>query len=114
MFDPLLPQLLTLEDHVFVGSGARVCLHEFRASGFVAGRIIIRRRAIIGAWALLGPGIEIGAGAAVAAGAVVGRDVPPACVALGNPARIVKGKSGPNEPSAEAPASDLRESSDGA
>lgn len=88
--DPLFPQLLTLEDEVFIGSGARLMLHEFRASEFVAGRLVIRQRAIIGAWALLGPGIEIGAGASVAAAAVVNRDVAAGCVALGNPARIVR------------------------
>jgi acetyltransferase-like isoleucine patch superfamily enzyme len=88
--DPLFPQLLTLEDEVFVGSAARLMLHEFRANEFVAGRLVIRQRAIIGAWALLGPGIEIGAGATVAAAAVVNRDVPAGCVALGNPARIVR------------------------
>ena len=95
--DPIFPQLLTLEDEVFIGSGARLALHEFRANQFVAGRLSVRRRALIGAWALLGPGVEIGAGATVAAGAVVTRDVPAGCIALGNPARIVRGAPEANE-----------------
>jgi acetyltransferase-like isoleucine patch superfamily enzyme len=112
--DPLFPQLLTLGDEVFIGSGARLMLHEFRTSEFVAGRLVIRQRAIIGAWALLGPGIEIGAGASVAAGAVVGRDVPAGCVALGNPVRIVKGPGELNAPRPGKHATDSRETADGA
>lgn len=36
------------------------------------------------------PGVRIGAGAVVAAGSVVTKDVPPKCVAAGNPARVVR------------------------
>jgi acetyltransferase-like isoleucine patch superfamily enzyme len=36
------------------------------------------------------PGVKIGAGAAVGAGSVVMTDVPERCLALGNPARVIK------------------------
>jgi acetyltransferase-like isoleucine patch superfamily enzyme len=51
---------------------------------------IIRRGAKIGANATLLPGVEIGEMALVAAGAVVTRDVPPATVVAGSPARVLK------------------------
>ena len=45
---------------------------------------------LIGSGAMLLPGVTIGTGAVVAAGAVVHKDVPPHCVAAGNPARVCR------------------------
>ncbi len=86
--DPTFPELLTIEDDVLVGVGVRIALHEFGPNQFRAGRVIIRKRAVIGGFALIGHGVEIGEGAVVAGGAVVGRDVPAGKLAVGNPARI--------------------------
>lgn len=87
--DPLFPHLLTVEDGVMIGFGARIFLHEFRRNEFRAGRVILRGGSFIGGLAVLGCGIEIGRNATVAASAVVGKDVPEGCIAIGNPARIV-------------------------
>jgi len=106
--DPTYPQLLTIEDDVFIGMGARIFMHEFRRDEFRAGKCIIRRGAFIGAYALIGPGIEIGENATVAACTPLDRDVPAGCTALGNPPRIVRraetpaGKRAPEEVAAEA------------
>ncbi len=87
--DPSFPELLTIEDEVMVGVGARIFLHLFTRDYFQAGRVTLRKGAIIGAAALIGPGVEIGPGAVVALGAVVRRDLPAGKAAIGNPARIV-------------------------
>ncbi len=87
--DPTFPQLLTIEDDVMIGVGAKIALHEFRPKEFRAGRVIIRQGVVVGGFALIGPGVEIGEGAVVAGGAAVGRDVPPGKLAIGNPARIL-------------------------
>jgi acetyltransferase-like isoleucine patch superfamily enzyme len=87
--DPTYPDLLTIEDDVIVGVGAKIALHEIGADHFSAGRVIIRKGAVIGGFALINHGVEIGEGAVVAGGAAVGRDVPPGKLAIGNPARIV-------------------------
>lgn len=44
----------------------------------------------IGGGVTICPGVTIGDGASIGAGSVVVKDVPPRCVAVGNPARVVK------------------------
>ena len=44
----------------------------------------------IGGGAILLPGVTIGTGSVIGAGAVVTRDIPPYCVAVGNPCRVIK------------------------
>jgi acetyltransferase-like isoleucine patch superfamily enzyme len=50
----------------------------------------------IGSQAIILPGIAIGTGAIVGAGAVVSKDVPAYAVVVGNPARVVKYRFGPD------------------
>jgi acetyltransferase-like isoleucine patch superfamily enzyme len=87
--DPTFPQLLTIEDDVMIGVGVKIALHEFRPREFRAGRVIIRKGAVVGGFALIGHGVEIGEEAVVAGGAAVGRDVPAGKLAIGNPARVM-------------------------
>lgn len=87
--DPVFPRLLTIEDEVLIGAGAKIVFHEFRRDEFRAGRVTLGQGSLIGGWSLLGCGIEVGRGAVVAPGAVVGRDVPAGYTAIGNPARIL-------------------------
>jgi acetyltransferase-like isoleucine patch superfamily enzyme len=93
--DPLFPELLTVEDNVFFGVGAKVFLHEFNVDEFRAGKVLVRRGALVGGLSVIRSGVEIGAGAVVAACAVVARDVPAGCVAISPPARILRRKPCP-------------------
>ncbi len=95
--DPAFPQLLTIEDDVMIGVGARIALHEFGRRHFQAGKVIIRSGAVVGGFAWIRHGVEIGADAVVAGGAVVGRDVPSGMLAVGNPARLLRPKASPSE-----------------
>ncbi len=113
--DPVFPQLLTIEDEVLIGMRARIFTHEFRRDEFRAGKVILRRGAIVGAHALVGCGVEVGRDATVAPGAAVARDVPADCTALGNPARIVprRGASRGNEATPTEEAQDVQKKADG-
>jgi serine O-acetyltransferase len=75
-----------LGDDVILRNGVTIGL---RRTG-VAGAPVIGNHVDIGAGAkILGP-IRIGDGAAIGANAVVLKDVPPNCVAVGIPARIIR------------------------
>jgi acetyltransferase-like isoleucine patch superfamily enzyme len=88
--DPTFPELLTIEDGVFFGTGAKIFTHEFRINEFRAGKVVIRRGAFIGAFAIIACGVEIGEGASVAACSAAGRDVPPGATLIQPPARILR------------------------
>jgi acetyltransferase-like isoleucine patch superfamily enzyme len=71
---------ITLEDDVFIGPSVTFAPR---------GRTLVKRGASIGANATILAGLTIGEKAMVGAGAVVTRDVPPAAIVAGNPARII-------------------------
>ena len=94
-------QAITIEDDVFVSSGVTVMDSDghprdarARIAHMPPGRDEIRpvricRRAWIGNNVWIMKGVTIGEGAIVGASSVVLADVPPYCVAMGNPARVI-------------------------
>jgi acetyltransferase-like isoleucine patch superfamily enzyme len=85
---------MTIEDHVFIAPGVYTTNDNFMGRTeerfkFRKGPII-RYGARVGANTTLLPGIEIGREAFVAAGSVVTRDVAPATLVMGVPARPVR------------------------
>jgi acetyltransferase-like isoleucine patch superfamily enzyme len=52
--------------------------------------VIIEDCVWIGAGCLILPGVRIGRGSVIAAGSIVTKDVPPMCLAGGNPAQVIK------------------------
>jgi UDP-2-acetamido-3-amino-2,3-dideoxy-glucuronate N-acetyltransferase len=53
---------------------------------------LIEKNVTIGAGSIIGSGIKIGEGAFIGMGSVVTKDLPPFCLAYGNPAKVVKTK----------------------
>ena len=84
-------------DHAILNTGCLVH-HDVVIGPFVtlSPRATICGRATIGEGSFLGagctviPGVSIGAGTYIGAGSVVTRDIPPNCLAVGVPARVIK------------------------
>lgn len=58
----------------------------------IAASVIIEDFAWIGGGAIILPGVTIGEGAVIGAGSIVSKNIPPYCVAVGNPARVIKSR----------------------
>jgi acetyltransferase-like isoleucine patch superfamily enzyme len=52
--------------------------------------VVIKDGAHIGIGAIIMPGVTIGEGAIIGAGSVVTHDIPPYCVAVGTPAKVIR------------------------
>lgn len=52
--------------------------------------VVIEDDVWIGAFTLINKGVRIGRGAIIGAGSVVTKDIPPLCIAAGNPAKVIK------------------------
>jgi acetyltransferase-like isoleucine patch superfamily enzyme len=79
-----LVQVLAV-NHIFADT-SRPISHQ----GITAQGITVMDGAWVGSGAILLDGVRVGRNAVVGAGAVVTRDVPDYCIAVGNPARIIR------------------------
>lgn len=61
-----------------------------RSQKVVTKQIIIEDNVWIGANSVITAGVTVGKHAIIGAGSVVTKDIPPYCVAVGNPARVIK------------------------
>lgn len=96
--------LIVLDDNVVLGPGVIIfsSTHSYASLGLpdVSAPVKICRYVWVGGRSIILPGVVIGEGAVIGAGSVVTKDIPPYCVAVGNPARVIKrrvieGNSGP-------------------
>lgn len=101
LIDDLAPELVTIEDNVFVTASCLLLTHQFDLTDYnrenmiqnmpvKTGSIRIMQGAFIGIGSIIMPGVTIGKGAVVGAGSVVTRDVPDYCLAFGVPAKVIK------------------------
>lgn len=91
---------ITIGNDVLLGSGVHIYTnnHKFRDITLAIREqgwdpvepVIINEGAWIGAGCLILPGVTIGRNAVVGAGSVVTKSIPDFCVAVGNPARVIK------------------------
>jgi acetyltransferase-like isoleucine patch superfamily enzyme len=92
---------VTIEDNVFVGHNVTFVNDSCPKSTTLTGVLkndedwqvettLVKNGASIGSGATILSNLVIGEGALIGAGSVVTKDVPPHCVVVGNPARVVK------------------------
>jgi len=88
---------ITIGEDVLIGPGVRFYTPnhpldpDLRRAGYErVAPIVIRDNVWIGGSAVILPGVTVGADSIVGAGSVVTKDVPPATVVAGNPARVIK------------------------
>ena len=103
--DDQFPELIFFDDHSGPSRYVKIMCHDDVAAradsgnitrhGFVA-PVRMKSYSGVGAGSILLPGVTVHEGAMVGAGAVVTKDVPPYCLAVGVPARVVK-KFSPDE-----------------
>lgn len=101
LLDDRNPELIEIGNGVAITSGVMILCHERDLTNykpgmyamhcpFKEGKVVIKDGAHIGIGTIILPGVTIGEGAIIGAGSVVNRDIPPYCVAVGCPARVVK------------------------
>ena len=98
LIDLVYPHLVTIEDNVTIGSNSMIFAHANPTSNLDLKKIyprkvesvIIKKGAVIFPGCVITAGVTIGENSMIGAGSVVGEDIPDNCVALGNPARVVK------------------------
>lgn len=91
--DAVYPGLITIGNEVTITPGCRLLAHD-AAVGYLTkstrvGIIEIGDHCFIGTGTTILPNVRIGEWSIVGAGSVVTRDIPPHCVAAGNPARVI-------------------------
>ncbi|TWT47802.1 WcaF family extracellular polysaccharide biosynthesis acetyltransferase [Botrimarina hoheduenensis] len=85
---------VTIGQNVCVSQGTYFCTgshdHRRRSFDLITRLIVIENGAWLGAKAILLGGVRVGTNAILSAGSVANRDVPPATIAAGNPAVVVR------------------------
>jgi acetyltransferase-like isoleucine patch superfamily enzyme len=99
LIDLLHPELITIEDNVTIASNSMIFAHvnpttnEFlKNHGYprTIKPVVIKNGAIVSVGCIIIAGVTIGKNSIVGAGSVVSQDIPDFCIAVGNPARVIK------------------------
>jgi len=86
--DLTFPAGIHVGPYSYVAFETRILSHDMTRGLYLHTRI--GANCFIGGRSLILPGVEIGDGCVVGAGSVVTKSVPPGCVVVGNPARILR------------------------
>ena len=98
-FDLLYPDQITIENNVSIGTNSVIFAHVNMPANLELKKhayprkiepVLIKSGAVIGPGTIITAGVTIGKNAMTAVGSIVTQDIPDACVAAGNPARVIK------------------------
>lgn len=93
--------LIHIEEGVWIASRSLLLCHKRDLRDYCVGDdynrtpyqihdIHLKKGCCIGMGSIVMPGVTIGEGAIVGAGSLVVKDIPPYCIAVGNPCKVVK------------------------
>ena len=94
--DNIYPNLITIEDGVSLAGSNLILAHskplEYHKSVFESyvAPVVIKKNAWVTVGVIILAGVTIGEGSVVIANSVVTHDIPPNCLAGGNPAKVIK------------------------
>lgn len=98
LIDLIYPGLIIIGDNVTIGSNTMIFAHVNPTANLFlkktyprkVAKVTIKSGAVINPGAIITAGVTIGKNSIVSIGSTITEDVPDYCVAVGNPARIVK------------------------
>jgi acetyltransferase-like isoleucine patch superfamily enzyme len=89
MPDTMFPERIHVGDNTVIGFNTTILAHEYLIDEYRLGDVHIGSHVMVGANSTILPGVTIGDGAIVSAMTLVHKDVPPGCMAGGNPMQII-------------------------
>lgn len=99
LIDLVYPSLVNIGENVTIGSNVMIFAHSNPTANLFLKRgkyprktaqVIIKSGAVLNPGCIITSGITIGENSMISVGSVVTQDIPDFCVAVGNPARVVK------------------------
>jgi len=87
-FDTTYPKGIHIAENTYLAFGSAIFAHD--GSRRLYKDTWVGPNCFVGARSIIMPGVRIGENCVIGAGSVVTHDVPPRCIAAGNPARIIK------------------------
>ena len=88
LIDPVAPEMITIEDGVFIGWGARIFSHIITPEGMTRCRVVVGKDAFIGGYTTIRPCVVVGDGAYIGSDSLVTKDIPNGAKAYGIPAKV--------------------------
>lgn len=86
--DKTNPKGIYIGKKTFITSGAVILTHD--GARYIRANTYIGDYCFIGVHTIVMPGVTIGNEVVIGSGSVVTKDIPPNCIAVGNPARVIK------------------------
>ena len=99
LIDLVYPEIIQIDDNVTIGSHVMIFAHvnptanlELKKTKYPrkVGAVRIKSGAVINPGSIITAGVTIGKNSIVSIGSVVMEDIPDQCIAMGNPARVIK------------------------
>ncbi|MBW2982302.1 hypothetical protein KY343_05465 [Candidatus Woesearchaeota archaeon] len=76
IFDPYFPELITVEDGALIGAPNKVMAHEYKDGILTLGKILVKKRVLVGAFSYLKPGAVINEKSILNFGSELNQEVP--------------------------------------